>query len=169
MDVTEAIRTRLEIREFRDDSVDDETIHRVLDAGRLAASGRNLQHWRFILVDDPTDLNRLSDLSSTGHWVADAAFAVVICTDPSLSFNELDAGRALTHMQLVAWAAGVGSCIYTVDNPTVSEFLEIPDHYDLTTVIGFGYPAQSVKGRKSRNPLTELAFHGRFNEPYTVK
>lgn len=168
MNVTEAITTRIEVREYSNDSVDDETIHHVLEAGRLAASGRNLQHWRFILVDDSTDLIQLSELSPTGRWIAGAAFAVVICTDPSLPFNELDAGRALTSMQLRAWEAGVGSCIYTVDNPAVPEFLGIPDRYDLTTVVRFGYPAHPVKGRKSRKPLSELVFHRRFNEPYTM-
>lgn len=168
MDVTEAITTRIEVREYRDDPVDPEIKRGVLEAGRLASSGRNVEHWRFILIDDPGDLNRLGDLSPTGGWVADAAFAVVICTDPSLPFHELDAGRALTHMQLSAWEAGVGSCIYTVDNPALEEFLEIPDTHELSVVIGFGVPRRTIRGRKSRRPLSELAFAGRFGEPFST-
>lgn len=165
MNVTEAIETRIEVRDYADRPVDDETKRAVLDAGRLAPSGRNLQHWRFVLLDRGDDLERLAELSPTGSWVADAAFAVAICTDPAYDFNEIDAGRAVTYMQLAAWARGVGSCIYTVDRPEVEEFLELPDDYDLTVVAGFGYPEREVRGRKNRKPLGEVASRGRFGAP----
>lgn len=164
MDVFEAIETRIEVNEFADKQIDEEIKRRVLDAGRLAASGRNLQHWTFILVDDPADIDRLGELSPTGGWVADAAFAVVVCTDPQYDFNELDAGRAVTHMQLAAWEAGVGSRIYTVDRPEVKEFLEIPADTDLTLVAGFGYPQHEIKGIKDRDPLEKVASRGQYGK-----
>lgn len=167
MDVTTAIETRIEIRSYSDTPVDHATKRAVLDAGRLASSGRNLEHWRFILVDDKPDLRELADRSPSGGWVADADFAVVICTDPTLEFHQLDAGRALTHMQLAAWAKGIGSCIYTVDRPAVTEFLGIPTDYDLTAIVGFGYPTREIRGRKSRKPLSEIAYVGRFGDPFT--
>lgn len=162
MDVFEAIETRLEIKSFADERVDEGLKRTVLDAGRLAPSGSNLQHWEFILVDDPPDLDRLGELSPSGGWIAGADFGVVICTDPQYDFNELDAGRAVTHMQLAAWEAGVGSRIYTVDRPEVKEFLEIPDDVDLTLVAGFGYPEHEIRGVKDRKPLEEVVSHGRY-------
>lgn len=162
MDVFEAIETRVELKEFADRQVGEEVKRRVLDAGRLAPSGRNLQHWEFVLVDDSEDVGRLGELSPSGGWVADADFAVVICTDPQYDFNELDAGRAVTHMQLAAWEAGVGSRLYTVDRPEVKEFLEIPDDVDLTLVAGFGYPRHEIEGIKDRKPLEEVASRGRY-------
>lgn len=165
MDVTEAIETRIEVRDYSDEPADDETKMAILDAGRLASSGRNLEHWRFILLDDEDDIQRLAELSPTGSWVADADFVIVICTDPSYDFNEIDAGRALTHMQLRAWDVGVGSCIYTVDQRAVDDFLEIPDDYHLTAVVGFGYPEHEIRGIKNRMPLEDIAFDGRFGAP----
>ncbi|MFB6130045.1 MAG: nitroreductase family protein [Salinigranum sp.] len=165
MDVSEAVETRIEVREYSEEPVDDDTKRAILDAGRLAPSGRNLQHWRFVLVDDEEDLAELADLSPSGSWIDGADFAVVICTDPSYSFNGIDAGRTVTHMQLAAWERGVGSRIYTVDRPEVREFLAIPDDYDLTLVAGFGYPEREIRGRKDRKPLSEVAFGGKFGEP----
>lgn len=165
MDVREAVETRLEVREYSDEPVPEETTRAILDAGRLASSGKNLEHWRFILVDDADALDRLGDLSPTGSWIADAAFAVVVCTDPSYAFHKIDAGRAVTHMQLVAWEDGVGSCIYTVDQPAVNDALEIPDEYALTAVVGFGYPTQDITGIKQRQPLEDIAYHGTFGTP----
>ena len=72
-------------------------------------------------------------------------------------------GRAVTHMQLVAWEHEVGSCIYTIGKPTAAaEYLEIPDQYDLTLVAAYGYPEGEVQGKKDRKPLSEIASSGTF-------
>ncbi|MEF8851520.1 MAG: nitroreductase family protein [Haloarculaceae archaeon] len=137
MDVSEAIDTRIEVRSYRDEAVDGETRREILDAGRLAPSGRTLQHWRFVLV-------------------ADDDFGVVVCTDPTYDYHETDAGRAVTHMQLAAWEAGVGSCLYTVDDPRAREFLELPEDYDLTLVAAFGYPEEEVREIKDRKHASHV-------------
>lgn len=165
MDVTEAIETRIEVRSYRDESVDNDTKRAILNAGRQAPSGRNLQHWRFILIEEDTRLTRLADRSPTGSWVADAAFAVVICTDPSYDFHEIDAGRAVTHMQLAAWEREVASCIYTVDDPAAAEFLDLPGAYDLTLVAAFGHPEHEIQGVKDREPLADIAYSETFGTP----
>jgi len=171
MDVTDAVTGRIEVREFADEAVDDATKRAILDAGRLAPSGRNLEHWRFVLVDDD-ELQALADASPTGGWVAGADFAVAVCTDPDYAFNELDAGRTTASMQLYAWGLGVASCIYTVDTAAAREVLGVPDDYDLTAVLGFGYPTfdvESVRCRKDRRALEDVAFHGRFGEPLALE
>ncbi|MGM0590116.1 MAG: nitroreductase family protein [Halobacteriota archaeon] len=165
MDVIDAIRTRLDLREYADESVSDEIKRDVLEAARLASSGRNLQHWRFILVDDDERLAELGERSPTGGWVAGADFAVAVTTDPELNFNELDAGKALTHMQLAAWDHGVGSRMYTTTAEEVYEFLEVPADQDLTAVVGFGYPTREIRGQKDRKPLSEVAFDETFGTP----
>lgn len=163
MDVMEALKNRLEIREYSSEPVDSTVKKEVLEAGRLAPSGKNLQHWRFILVDDEDDVGKLADLSTSGSWVRGADFAIVVLTDPTYSYHKMDAGRAITHMQLAAWDQGVGSCIYTgYDQKGMREFLEIPESYSVTAVIGFGYPVKEIKGKKRRKPLEEIAYRNRF-------
>lgn len=167
MDVSEALHERLEIRNYSDKEVDDETKKTILEAGRNAPSGRNLQHWRFIVLDEQDDLTSLADVSPTGSWIQDADFAVVVLTDPQYSYHDLDAGRAITQMQLMAWNHGVGSCIYTgPEEQATKEFLNIPKKYAISAVVGFGYPIRDVEGQKSRKPLSDIAFHGRFGQPY---
>lgn len=165
MDVSEAIDSRLEVREYADRPVDDELKRTILEAGRNAPSGKNLQHWRFVLVDDDEQLAGLAERSTTGSWVGGADFAIAVCTDPSYAYHEIDAGRAITHMQLVAWEQGIGSCIYTVKEPPAVELLGVPDDYYLALVAGFGYPTREVAGHKDRRPLGEVAFRNRFGEP----
>ena len=81
---------------------------------------------------------------------------------------EIDAGRAITHMQLVAWEQGIGSCIYTVKEPSAVALLGVPDDFHLALVAGFGYPTREVAGRKDRRPLDEIAFRNRFGEPLAL-
>ncbi len=166
MDVSSAVKNRLEVREFSSRSVSPEVRRDILDGGRLAPSGKNLQHWRFILVEDENDLNELADLSLTGDWVQNADFAVIVLTDPQYSYHKIDAGRSLTHMQFEAWSHGVGSCIYTgYDEGELREFFEIPDKFSVTAVVGFGYPADDGSGAKTREPLEEVVFKGKFGKP----
>ncbi|MFB6266388.1 MAG: nitroreductase family protein [Halodesulfurarchaeum sp.] len=170
MEVTDAVRTRLEIREYADEPIDEEDIEAILEAGRLAPSGKNLQHWEFVVLREADALSTLASLSTTGSWVRDAAFAVVIATDPTYGYHEIDAGRAVTHMQLVGWERGVGSCIYTgYDEGEMREFLDLPDSLAVTLVAGFGYPTEPVgsfAGRKDRRPLSEVVHDGRYGNPW---
>ncbi|MFB6362312.1 MAG: nitroreductase family protein [Halobacteriales archaeon] len=172
MDVSEAIETRLEVREYADEPIDDATKRAVLNAARLAPSGKNLQHWAFVLLDEPVAVSELADLSTTGSWVRDAAFAVVVLTDPSYAYHEIDAGRAVTQMQLEAWSRGVGSCIYTgFDEAGLREFLESPAALRPTLVAGFGRPTRPLStfvGEKDRMSLEELVHHGRFGASLTL-
>lgn len=116
MDVREAVRNRIDVREYTDEPVSVDTKRAVLEAARLAASGRNTQHWRFILVED--QLDELGERSPSGGWIADASFAVAVLTDPEWEFHGIDAGKAVTQMQLAAWEHGIGSCMYTTLTPS---------------------------------------------------
>ncbi|MBO6944040.1 nitroreductase [Altererythrobacter sp.] len=50
MNVTEAVKSRRSVREFLDKPVDLETIRRVMDTARWAASGCNYQPWEATIV-----------------------------------------------------------------------------------------------------------------------
>ncbi|WP_254533214.1 nitroreductase family protein [Natrinema gelatinilyticum] len=163
MAIRDAVETNLEIKSYSSEPVDVEIRRSILDAARLAPSGKNRQHWRFILVDGD-NLVELAERSPTGAWVANADFAVAVVTDPSLSHAELDAGRAITYMQFAAWEHGVGSRIYTTDQQAVRNHLSIPDDYALSAVVGFGYPDREIVGRKDRKPLDEIAYTDAFGQ-----
>jgi len=49
-------------REYRDDPVSDEVLHRVLDSARFAPSGGNRQGWRVVVVRNPQTKQSLEDL-----------------------------------------------------------------------------------------------------------
>ncbi len=73
MDAYDAIRTKLDVREFSPKDVSAEMKLKVLEAARLTQSGSNTQHWRFILVQDRKDLGTLAKDSRSGKWVEQLA------------------------------------------------------------------------------------------------
>lgn len=167
MDAYTGVITKLDYRRFSDEAVSDETKRKVLQAARRSSTGKNTQHWRFIVVEDPARLQRLADISMTGKWVSGAAFAVVVLTDPSHSYHAIDAGRVAEDMQIAAWGDGVVSCVYTgmLYDDMAKEF-SFPEDLQSTIVVGFGHPMTKVTGkRKNRIPLGELAFSESFGEP----
>jgi len=52
MEFKDIIQKRRSVREFTDESVSDEKLRRVLEAGRLAPSASNRQAWKFVVVKD---------------------------------------------------------------------------------------------------------------------
>ena len=174
MEVYDAVLSRLTVREFRSDSISDEVVHKLLEAGRLSPSSQNLQPWHFVVVRNGETIRRLGELATQGPFIGDAPMAIAIATDDTPR-AQLDAGRALQQMELVAWEEGMGTCFVGIrqaeQNQAIKELLGIPDHLVLLTVLPFGY-RKSVNmgrlGRRNRRSLEQVAHVERFGEAYTA-
>ncbi len=167
MDVFEAIRTMLAVRQYQDRPVPEATIRRILEAGRLTGSAMNQQPWHFIVVQDRERLRQLGALASSGPYVARAPLAIVVAIEPT-RFAVSDASRAIQSMMLTAWADGVGSNWVGFGGfEDAKRLLEIPAKVDVLAIVPFGYPAQPVgRGKKERKPLAAVAHRERFGQPF---
>ena len=136
MEVYEAVRTVLAVRNFQSKPVPDSVVHRVVEAARLTASSINGQPWHFIIVRDRDTLIELGSLVSSGRYNAQAAFAVVVAIDKTSPFGVSDASRAIQSMVLTAWSEGVGSnWTGWVGMTQVATFLGVPDTHDVIAVV----------------------------------
>ncbi|MCZ6867192.1 MAG: nitroreductase family protein [Chloroflexi bacterium] len=170
MEVYDCLRSRLTIRSFKPDPVPDEMVTRILQAGRWAPSSRNLQPWHFIVIRDREALQEIGRIATSGSFVAQAPLAIAIVMEDA-DRPELDAGRALQQMELLAWSEGLGTCFVGLrdkeQNRKVKEMLGIPDRMDLITVLPFGYRLDNVKGTgRRRKPLSDIAHAERFGQKY---
>jgi len=165
--VFEAVRTVLAIRDFQDKPIPDEVVQRIVEAGRLTASARNLQPWHFVVVKDRAALRELGALVRTGPYIAGAAAAIVVATEKDVPYAPSDASRAIQSMLLVAWADGVGSNWTGFGGlEGVRKKVGLPDSYDVLAVLPFGYPRRKVGfGKKKRKPLAEVASSEQFGTP----
>lgn len=168
MDVFEAVRTVLAVRQFQDKPVPKSLVQQIVEAGHLTASSRNEQPWHFVVVEDRAMLRQLGALAQTGPYIAQAPLAIVVCMERSL-FAVSDASRAIQSMMLTAWAHGIGSNWVGFNNlQQVNPVLGIPENIDILAIVPFGYPVANLgKGRKKRKPLGEIAHRERWNQPFT--
>jgi nitroreductase len=170
VDVETAIKTRRAIRFFDDEPIPTEIVTRILDAGRLAPSSKNSQPVRMIVIRNREQLKKISKMTYSGDFIAQAQFAIAIITKDA-KLPELDAARAVQNMILMAWSLGIGSVWVTNFWEKGKEILGVPmtGRYRLITVIPFGYPhpnAQQPRGKRIRHKLEEVAFNEEWGIPW---
>lgn len=79
MEIIEAIRSRRSIRKYQERAIEPERLMRVLDAGRIAPSAKNLQDWKFIVVRDGEKRRRLAEAAMGQAQVAAAPVVIAAC------------------------------------------------------------------------------------------
>ena len=170
MDVFEIVKTMLAVRDYTDQPIADETLHRILEAGRLTASRKNLQLWHFVMVREKVLLAQLADLAPSGDYIRQAALAIAVFLENDLPVTMTDGARAVQSVMLVAWGEGIGSnWVGWLKREEIKELLDAPADYHLLTVLSFGYPAQRIGlGKKNRKALSEIAHTERYGKVLKV-
>ena len=155
MDALEAIRKRRSVREYTGELIPRKDLERIVDAGRLAASGSNQQPWDFIVITDRAMINQLKTVA---HWMEKAGAIIAVVMDPSSRWWVEDGAAAIENMLIASTALGYGSCWlegYTL--PREEEFkvlLGIPKTKKLLTLIPIGVSVEWPK--KEKKSLAEV-------------
>jgi nitroreductase len=171
METWDAIRARRATREYADTPLRKEDLERILEAGRRAPSSGNNQRWDFVLIEDRSQLEKISKVWRGAVHVANAAAAVGLVApfndelDATASIN-YDLGQAAMSMMIAAADLGIGSRTAAVrDHDLATEVLGLPDDRRLTWLLGLGYPGdRPLKPMKNpaRRPLEEIVHHDRW-------
>jgi len=172
MDIFQVIRDRRSIRKYKDTPVEREKIEQILDAARLAPSWKDMQCWRFLVLDDAEQRARVlaafPDDNPGKKAIAMAPVVIVVCADPRESGVEngieyfiADTAIAFEHLCLAAHALGLGTCwMGWYNEEQIKRALAIPDDIRIIGITPLGYPDQEPKARP-RKELQEIAY---FNE-----
>jgi nitroreductase len=166
MEVFAAVRTVLATRSYTPEPIPEESVRKILEAGRLTGSSMNKQPWHFIVVDSRETLEEIGRLATTGPYVAEAGMAVAVAIEET-KFAVSDASRAIQSMILTAWSEGIASnWVGFFGLEDVAALLAIPDRLDLLAIIPFGYDTRSdVVGKKDRKPFSQVVHYEKFGEP----
>lgn len=170
MNVSEAIRMKRAVRNFKDTPLPDNIVHVILNAGRRSQSSKNTQAWQFVAIQDKAILKALSECGTWAGHLAGAALGVAILTpDPTEKFQIMfDAGQASAYMQLAAWELGVGSVPASIYKPEKArEILGFPPEWHLRIALSFGYPAEenvlnAVPQKGGRNTFEDVVHWDRW-------
>ena len=170
MEVFDCIRNRRTVREFKPDPVPEEVLHKILQAGRWAPSSSNSQPWHFVVVQEPATLQRLGEIATQGAFIANAPVVIAIVMD-NAPRPQLDAGRAIQQMELVAWSEGLGTCFVGVrqeeQQRAVKDLLGIPAELELITLMPYGYRvAGNQRAGTPRKAISEMVHREKFGQMY---
>jgi len=161
MSVLEVIRQRRSVRVYKKDPIPEESLFRVLEAARLAPSGKNLQPWKFVVVQDSALKKKLARASNDQEFIADAPLIIVACGFPDECYRAMgrymkswpvDVTIALEHLILQAQEEGLGTCwIGSFEEEEVKSLLAVPEDVKVLALTPLGYPAEEpeFRGRKS--------------------
>jgi len=156
----EMIKKRRSIRKYKDKKVEKEKIIRIIQSALLSPSGKNVNPWKFVIVEDEDILLKLSRAKTSGsQFLGKAPLAIVVLADPEESDIWIeDASIATTMIMLSAQDSGLGSCWIQIRNRMhpdniesekyVKKILDIPDNIVVLCMIAIGYPDE-LKTEKS--------------------
>jgi nitroreductase len=163
------IVSRQSDRKYTDKPVEKEKIDRIIEAGRMAPSACNAQPWKFIVVNEPDLLKKISEAASAkligmNSFVGQAPMMVIVIREqPNFSskvggtiknkdYSLIDIGIASENICLQAKAEGLGSCmIGWFDERMLRKILGIPKskRVELIITLGYSLSEQREKRRKT--------------------
>ena len=165
----EAIKTRRSVRKYLDKPVPRDLIFEVVDAGRLAPSGGNLQNWKFVVVFNEAQKKEIADACMQQYWMEKATVHIVIISEPDISkryygirgdrlYSTQNCAAAAENMLIAANALGLGACwVGAFDEDMIKNTVKIPPEYRPQMIITLGYPDEKPK-MPSKHPLEIVTY-----------
>ena len=145
--------------------VEPEALEKILEAGRLAPTAKNLQEQHVYVLQSAESLAIVDELTPCRYGaptvlaVAFDATNVYLYPGDARDSGIEDAAIVATHMVLAACDAGVDSCWLNRFDPDVAkERLGLPENEELLMLLDLGYAAEGtgpLPNHESRKPLSE--------------
>jgi nitroreductase len=171
MMVLDVIRKRRSTRKYKSTPVSEDVFLRVMEAARLAPSGKNLQPWHFVVVKNQSLKVRLAAAAAHQEFIAEAPMVIVACAFPENSYARMgrymkswsvDVAVAVDHLMLQAQEEGLGTCwIGSFHEGEVKAILDIPEHVRVLALTPLGYPDEEPRDR-GRKKLEEIVSYEKF-------
>lgn len=163
--VIEAMLTRRSVRKYSDRPVPQALIDQVVEAGTYAASGRGLQPWKIIQLDNPEVRGRLrrdNALLMGASPEADPFYGapvwLIVLAERQNPNHVYDGTLLMGNMMLAAHALGLGSCWINrareeFDRPEWKKWLRsigIEGDYEGIAHLALGWPDGPLPPAKPR-------------------
>ncbi len=163
------IQQRYSVRSYQQRPVEKEKLATILEAARVAPSAKNMQEWRFVVVQDATLRQQLVIAANNQAFVGAAPVVIACCgtnTDYTMRCGQLtypiDLAIAIDHMTLQAVEEGLGTCwVGSFYEDQVKTILGIPPDVRVVELLALGYPQDKPKP-KNRLALSQIVSYDRW-------
>ncbi len=164
--ITDLIYKRRTIRRFQQKRIPFATLKSIVDSGRVAPSGANLQPLEFIIVDDEKLTFKLFPLTQWAGYLPKkegnpppgqeptAYIVVMVNRQIRAQGGERDVGAAVENMILMALDRDIGSCwLGSIDRQAIQTLFNIPASHSVDSVLALGYPDEQPIMESSRESI----------------
>ncbi len=172
-EVTRALKHVRQSRQYKPDAVAQDVVDELLEIAQWTGSARNVQPWRFIVINDKDKLKAISQVREAINWVAGAPLAIAIALNGySVTTEAYDEGRVSERLLIGAKLLGLGGgTAWFGDEAQQAEakrLLGIPAEINARSVVVLGYPITSKDPRPNpavsgRKPLSEIVRYNQYD------
>ena len=165
MEFTEVVKNRYSCKSFDGRKVDPDSLTRILEAGALAPTAKNLQEQHIYVLEKEEDLKKIDAVTPCRY---NAATVLVVAFDKNNVFTYPgekrtsgveDASIVATHMILAAANEDVDSCWLNYFDPDkLHDELDLPENEEVLMVMDLGYDKEGLgplDNHFKRKPLSE--------------
>lgn len=146
MEFNDVIRKRTATRKFSDKKISGEDIEKILEAGNLAPTAKNLQPQFIYVVASDEGLENIDKVSPCRY---NAKCCLLVCSDKEKAFQkdeystyEIDATIVATHMILEATNLNIDTTwIEAFNHQETKKIFNISDNLEPVCIINLGYKA----------------------------
>ena len=168
------VQLRRSHRKFTTEEIDAEDVRLIMRAALMAPTSKGQRAWQFVVVDDPLDIEKLSDAKDLGsQFMKGAPLAIVVLGDPLQNDCWVEDGSiAAISMQYQAEDLGLGSCWVqmrgrgladgTSADTVIRGILDIPENLSVLCILGIGHKADERKPQNEEKLKWENVHVGRF-------
>ena len=165
MSFMELSKARYSVRAFQNTPIEEEKLHLILEAGRIAPTACNNQPQKIYVAKSE---EAKAKLASVCRFTFGAPVILVVCYDrtrdwknklmPGYESGETDAAIVCTHMMLQAAELGIGSCWVGYFNAQeVADALGLPEHVTVSALLPIGYAAEDALPAPKHTEYRDLA------------
>jgi len=163
LDFLKLVEKRCSVRAYKQVTVEQDKLDRVLQAARLAPTACNLQPFRLMVIGTLGKEDELRRIYRS-DWFVQAPLVICVCAIPSMAwmrmdgknYCDVDATIVMDHLILAATAEGLGTCWVGAFNPVEArKILNIPDELVPVAFTPLGYPDEPPP-KKTRKPISDL-------------
>ncbi len=162
MDFETVIKNRTATRKFKRDRVENSKIAKILNAGRLAPTAKNLQPQKIYVIESEQALSKIDKVTSCRYG---APICLLICSDKNIAWKnndyssyEADAAIVATHMLLEATNLGLGNIwVRYFDIAEVQKEFNLPSNVVPICLIPLGYASDDYEESPLHNQRKELS------------
>ena len=153
MDIYKTIISRRTRRKFKQEKIDPEILKKLVNAGRLAPSGANLQSLEYLVIDKKDLKEKIfPNLAWAGYIRPEgdpeegerpAAYIIILADRKINPAPGMDIGASAENISLAAREEGIGCCwIGAFKKKEINEVISVPENLSTELILALGYPME---------------------------